>query len=828
MAQLPNLSRFKPALSRRSVGIVLSVLLLGGGLYQAVSTVTTERGELAADAAMANRQEASKLAIKLSGLFRPQTEAMQSIAQDPQVVAALGKADRAALRRLGDELQARVPGALRLRLVLPNTVEPDTSNAPPLVYAGLNMLRKAGLGEAPVPIEFHLPATVDAHIALVGRVPPVGLPVGFVHLALDPKLVKDHLASLNLQGYAVDLRQPLPGQTSALIGSSPGANPRWAEVARAPVPGTAWQLVLRGEGSSGVDNLVSLPALSGLVLVVLMMAVLLRRRRRVPVGDASGPHYQGAILAIYNGEYPGLEGLVRGTTAIPDAPPRADEADLSPTVQTVDLSLFDAVSDADFVDLVPDEPATTAPSSGAEPARPPVAPVVFRAYDIRGIAEETLTTDAVYQIARAIGAEAIAHGHQTVVIARDGRRSSPALHQALLSGLRESGRDVLDIGMVPTPLLYFATNYLDIPTGVMLTGSHNPAQYNGLKVVINGTTLSGEAIQAIRRRVNEQDFSTGNGSVQVMDIVSDYIRQVSEDIPVALSRPMKVVVDCANAVPGLVVPQLLRALGHDVVELNCELDGDFPNHPPDPSQPSNLEDLMLAVKLQSADLGLAFDGDGDRLGVVDSTGKVIWPDRQLMLFARDLLSRNPGARVVFDVKCSSKLAREIRAGGGEPVIWKSGHSLIKSKMQETGALLGGEMTGHLFFREGWFGFDDGIYASARLLEILVNEKRSPAAVFASLPDTIATPEILLPMDESHHQRFMESLLAAASFDGAERTLIDGLRVDYPDRWGLVRPSNTSASIVLRFEGDTAAALHHIQQEFRELLHKIDPSLKIPF
>ena len=823
MVQLPNLSGLKTTFTRRRVALALTVVLGAGMLYQAVTTFTAERSEHAADSAQMNRQMASKLAIRVGVMFKPQTEALRAIAQDPQVVAALSKPDRAALRHLADDLQARVPGALRLRLVPPNTVDPDTETSPPLVYGGLNMLRQAALTEQQVPVEFHLPGTPDAHVAMVARVPPVGLPVGFVHLALEPRLVKDRLANLEANGFALDVLQPLPGQGSALIASRQEGNPGQAEVARVPVPGTAWQLVLRGGGNSNVDDWVTMPLLAALVAATLMTATLIWRRRRPPAEAASGPNYQGAILAIYNGEYPGLEGLVRGTTAIPDAPPPSREEDLPETVQTVDLSLFDAVSDADFVDLVPDEPVAS-----PEPARPPVAPVVFRAYDIRGVAGETLTTDAVYQIARAIGAEALAHGHQTVLIARDGRLSSPALHESLVTGLRESGRDVLDIGLVPTPLLYFATNYLDIPTGVMLTGSHNPAQYNGLKVVINGTTLSGEAIQAIRRRVNEQDFSTGAGSLQQMDIVPDYIRQVSEDVPVALSRPMKVVVDCANAVPGLVVPQLLRALGHDVLELNCELDGEFPNHPPDPSQPANLEDLILAVKLQSADLGLAFDGDGDRLGVVDSTGKVIWPDRQLMLFARDLLSRNPGARVVYDVKCSSKLAREIRAAGGEPVIWKSGHSLIKSKMQETGALLGGEMTGHLFFREGWFGFDDGIYASARLLEILVHEKRSPAAVFASLPDTLATPEILLPMDEGYHQGFMESLIAAAAFDGAERTLIDGLRVDYPDRWGLVRPSNTSASIVLRFEGDTPAALNHIQQEFRELLRQIDPSLKIPF
>lgn len=831
MARLPELSAVKLSVPRRVV--VLSLLLLATCVifYWAVTSYDQKQNLQADNAVQLARIEASKLAIALSVSFKPQTDGVRNIAQDPRVVAALSKADRPALARLAQELQGQIPGALRLRLVLPNTVEPDKAAQPPLVYAGLNLLRQAALVEQQMPIEYHLAGTEDVHLAIVSRVPPAGLPVGFVHVAVSAKLAQERLSALNAQHFRLELRQPMPGQTSALVASKDGiATGMTDELARAPVPGTTWQLVLQGTLDAGLGNLADDPILSGVSLLALATAggLLLLLFRRGPASEGqAGPNYQGAILAIYNGEYPGLEGLVRGTSPLPEPRSFADEAEEAPApeAEAVDLSLFESISDNDFIDLVPDEP--TAPTTPA-PAATPVAQVIFRAYDIRGVADDTLTTDAVHQIGRAIASEALAHGHQTALVGRDGRLSSPALHEALIGGLRQSGIDVLDIGLVPTPLLYFATNYLDIPTGVMLTGSHNPAEYNGLKVVINGTTLSGDAIQAIRRRVNAQDFATGSGTLHQMDIIPDYIRQVSEDIPVALTRPLKVVVDCANAVPGLVVPQVLRALGHDVVELNCDLDGAFPNHPPDPSQPANLDDLMLAVKLQAADVGLAFDGDGDRLGVVDSTGKVIWPDRQLMLFARDMLSRNPGAKVVFDVKCSSKLAREIRAAGGEPIMWKSGHSLIKTKMQEAGALLGGEMTGHLFFREGWFGFDDGIYASARLLEILVQEKRSPAAVFASLPDMLATPEILLPMPEEYHEGFMASILAAAVFEGAERTLIDGLRIDYPDRWGLVRPSNTSASIVLRFEGDSQAALHRIQQEFRQLLRQVDPSLSIPF
>jgi phosphomannomutase/phosphoglucomutase len=394
--------------------------------------------------------------------------------------------------------------------------------------------------------------------------------------------------------------------------------------------------------------------------------------------------------------------------------------------------------------------------------------------------------------------------------------------------LLESGRDVLDIGLVPTPVLYFATHYLDAHSGVMITGSHNPAEYNGLKIVLDGETLSGDAIQAVRRRVEQQDFVEGTGSLQAADIVAEYIRRITEEIPVSLGNALKVVVDCGNGVPGMVAPAILRAIGHDVIELFCEVDGDFPNHHPDPSQPENLTALIAAVADEGADLGLAFDGDGDRLGVVDAEGNVIWPDRQMILFARDILSRNPGAKIIFDVKCSRLLAREIEAAGGEPIMSKTGHSLIKSRMQETGALLAGEMSGHIFFKERWYGFDDALYSAARLLEILVGSGKAPAEVFAELPGGVATPELRLDMPEERHAEFMDKVLAAANFDYAELSTIDGLRVDFVDSWGLIRPSNTTPCLVIRFEGDDADALEEIKERFRKLLLGIDAKLKLPF
>ncbi len=463
-----------------------------------------------------------------------------------------------------------------------------------------------------------------------------------------------------------------------------------------------------------------------------------------------------------------------------------------------------------------------------EPTPVSVPADIFRAYDIRGVVGEGLTVDGVYEIGRAIGSEAYDRAQQCLVVARDGRDSSPELSEALIKGLRDVGRDVIDIGLAPTPVLYFATHHLDTQSGVMITGSHNPGEYNGLKIVLDGEALSGEAVAAIRARIAAGDYTGGAGTVQNTEMVSDYIRRIGEEIPVALGNTYKIVVDCGNGVAGVVAPQLLRALGHDVVELYCEVDGSFPNHHPDPSQPENLADLIELVNRENADFGLAFDGDGDRLGVVDSAGNIIWPDRQMILFVKDVLSRNVGAEIIFDVKCSRHLAQAIGQGGGKPVMWRTGHSLIKSKMKEINSPLAGEMSGHIFFKERWYGFDDALYAAARLVEILLNDGRPPVEVFTELPISASTPELRINMEEDKHATFMEQLIDGASFEGGELNTIDGVRVDFPDSWGLIRPSNTTPCLVLRFEGDDEVALKCVQEKFRTVLLEQDPGLDLPF
>jgi phosphomannomutase/phosphoglucomutase len=451
---------------------------------------------------------------------------------------------------------------------------------------------------------------------------------------------------------------------------------------------------------------------------------------------------------------------------------------------------------------------------------------IFRAYDIRGIVDESLTSDVVYSIARAIGSEAQHQQQKTVIIARDGRLSGPELSTALKEGLLATGCNVIDIGAVPTPLLYFATHILSTQSGVMLTGSHNPANYNGLKIVIAGETLSEDKIVKLYQRIIDNDFVQGNGTVIQQDIGETYCAKIASDIK--LHRPLKIIVDAGNGIAGFFAPHLYRILGCEVIELYCEVNGLFPNHHPDPSVEENLAALITAVKHHQADIGLAFDGDGDRIGVVTNKGEIIWPDRQLMLYAKDVLSRHPQATILFDVKCTKHLSPVIQRLTGLPLMWKTGHSLIKQKMKAVGALLAGEMSGHIFFKERWFGFDDGLYTGARLLEIVANDHRSISDIFHEFPQSLHTPELKLNVNQQQRELIINNFRESTVFKHAHLITIDGVRVEFENGWGLVRGSNTTPHLILRFEADNAHALAEIQKLFRQELLKIDSSLKLPF
>ena len=451
---------------------------------------------------------------------------------------------------------------------------------------------------------------------------------------------------------------------------------------------------------------------------------------------------------------------------------------------------------------------------------------IFRTYDIRGVVGKSLTADVVREIGRALGSLGRERGAPVFAVCRDGRLSGPQLVDALGAGLTAAGADVIDIGMAPTPLAYFAASHLGCGSCVAVSGSHTPPEYTGLKMVVAGTTLDGDDIQALRTRIERGELEAGSGKHSSADVLDAYVERIAGDVK--LARPMRVAIDCGNGVAGMLAPRLYRRLGCEVTELYCEVDGRFPNHHPDPAQPKNLADLIRELKVGSAELGLAFDGDGDRLGVVTKDGEIIFADRQLMLLARDVLSRNPGAQIIYDVKSTRLLAPWIERYGGRPLIWKTGHSLIKAKLKETGALLAGEMSGHTFFKERWYGFDDALYGGARLLEVLSRDA-DPGATLKSLPNAPSTPELHWALAEGEPHALVERLQAAKPFPGAERVLtIDGVRAEYRDGFGLARASNTTPVIVLRFEADSAAALERIKEEFRAALQPLKPEAPLPF
>jgi phosphomannomutase len=452
---------------------------------------------------------------------------------------------------------------------------------------------------------------------------------------------------------------------------------------------------------------------------------------------------------------------------------------------------------------------------------------IFKAYDIRGVVGRTIDESFAEHLGRAFGSAARAAGEKAVVVGRDGRLSGPALVAALARGLASTGLDVVDLGAVTTPMLYYvaATRAQHgCTSGVQVTGSHNPKDYNGFKMVLAGRAIYGEEIQRLRQRIEAEDYAVGRGRTASMDIGPEYAQRIIGDAK--LARRMSIAVDSGNGIPGASAPSILRALGCEVRELYSEVDGDFPNHHPDPSKPENLAELIETVRTTDAELGLAFDGDGDRLGIVTKDGQIIYPDRQLMLFAQDVLSRHRGASIIFDVKCTQRLAPAIRAAGGVPVMWKTGHSLIKARMKELGAPLAGEMSGHIFFKERWYGFDDATYTAARLLEIL-SRSADPSAVLNALPTSFSTPELNVPCAEGEHHAVIETLRSTASFPGALDVItIDGLRAEYDDGFGLIRASNTTPVLVLRFEGQTQAALERIEQQFMAVLHQVKPDARV--
>lgn len=666
-------------------------------------------------------------------------------------------------------------------------------------YANAEMLLNAARMGAPAPAQVH-GRQGTRELVLVNPVTVRGTIVGFVLAKLPYGPLRDSFVALPDGGLRLVLLQGDAGQTTeALEGAGE------AGMNTAAIPGSMLRigykvpepLIIAGPSTFWGNLVTAILALLASALIVLW------RQRPDLIERLLHPRSAGGPAALTVAEQALAEAQRPATAAKVAAPSKPSK---------------------------PEAEAATPPPAPNRAAPPPklvsVDRSIFRAYDIRGVVGTTLNAAVANAIGQSVGSEVRSRGLQTVLVARDGHLSGPELADALIKGLLAAGCDVIDIGPVPTPVLYFATHDLNAGSCVMVTGSHQRADHNGFKIMIAGETLAEQEIQAIYARIAENRLESGRGALTQMDLTESYIERISGDIQ--LESPLKVVIDCGNGIAGSIAQRLFESIGCEVVPLHCEVDGNFPNHHPDPSDPGTLVDLIASVKQFRADIGLAFDGDGDRLGVVTPQGKIVNPDHVLMLFARDVLVRNPGAAIIYDVKCTGHLSSVILGHGGSPMMWKTGHSLIKKKMKEVQAELAGEMSGHYFFKERWYGFDDGLYAGCRLLEVLAGEGRDADEVFEELPQGVSTPELRIPMAEGEHYRFMDKFRDRAKFDGARVTTIDGVRADWNYGWGLVRCSNTSASLVLRFDADDGDALAKVQGAFRAQLLGLDAKMQLPF
>ncbi|MGO4221701.1 phosphomannomutase/phosphoglucomutase [Lysobacter sp. TAF61] len=708
------------------------------------------------------------------GLINEQKQLAKRLAA-PELQSALAAGDLAAASKL---LGAGWAGAADV-VILPIDLSAEYAALPKGGYGRLGVIEAAIASDQPTAgLVRH---GGGSHLALAAPARADGQTVGVAYARLPLKKISasldqadvsdDSYLALRQGGFSAVERgdTTLAGGAEALASKVPGTDLRVA----AAVPDVAG-------GPFGLDAM-----LCFVVAVVFVLLALLAWR---------APHFK----------------MARGNAEA------ADEG----AVQTLAESMEQLPQPVKPPPVPPTKPVATALPVAIDRG-------IFRAYDIRGVVGQSLDAGVAELIGHAIGSLMHEQGLTEIVVGRDGRLSGPTLVEGLIAGLRKAGRNVIDIGMAPTPVVYFGAFHLRAGSCVSVTGSHNPPDYNGFKIVVGGETLSGNAITDLYARIAEDRLHLGDlGNLSERDISEDYVQRIASDVQI--DRPLRVVVDAGNGVAGEIGPRVLSAIGAEVTPLYCDIDGTFPNHHPDPSEPHNLIDLTKMVQRLDADLGIAFDGDGDRLGVVTRDGENIFPDRLLMLFAADVLERNPGAVILYDVKCTGRLPGQILRHGGSPLMWKTGHSLIKAKMRETDAELAGEMSGHFFFKERWYGFDDGIYAAARLLEILAAQPRSPSETLNALPNGVSTPEIKVDAPDGDPHTFVDRFRDEARFEGARLSTIDGLRVDYADGWGLVRASNTTPVLVMRFDADSAEALARIKADFRSQLLALKPDLVLPF
>ncbi|MGZ5026772.1 MAG: phosphomannomutase/phosphoglucomutase [Methylobacter sp.] len=828
---------------------VLMILTAGAGVYW-ISAAQIKQSKQDSTAAVAK-----SVALGITAQVNLLTDTLEKMAHDPEVLTAVTSADTSQLTTVSAKLAQHLPGALKVRLLLPGVSELDDKSVPKMGYADLDMVRETFNQNQLPAIQGDIGP--DRHLAITRRIMQNNQAVGVILASLSYDFIARTVQMAELKDGHIELKQGTLSLGAAGTPADAGQDDTPIKVAN-----TGWELHYQsapGVGAADLSLIASIIAVPAL-LALLAFFIGYRKLSSLLTQDlgsvlkACKDMMMNKLQSTYPVKLAEINAVVSTLIQFKRVLDNDGDDDVAKNPnQVADFGTGGFFDDFDFADSIdttavaeikrpeaqtdaihsnkPDIAEKTVPDFFDMPVstkKNTDAGTIFRAYDIRGIVGKTLTKDIIYDIGRALGTQAKEHDCKTIVVGHDGRTSSPVLAEALGKGIIATGLNVLDIGMVPTPVLYFVARHTEGRSGAMITGSHNPADYNGLKMVINGETLAETKIQQLKICIDKQAYATGKpGNIeQNSQFSNEYIGIISEDIRIA--RPMTVVLDCGNGVAGELGPKLLKTLGCEVMELFCDIDGSFPNHHPDPSNPKNLSELIATVKHYKADIGLAFDGDGDRLGVVDSSGKIIWPDRQMMMFAKDVLAAKPGSEIIYDVKCSRHLADQIVKFGGKPTMWKTGHSLMKAKLKETGAKLAGEMSGHIFFNDRWFGFDDALYSAARLLEILSRDARSSAEVFADFPDSINTPELNVALEEGENFSFVKSLLASANFADGKITDIDGMRVDFPNGWGLVRASNTTPSLVLRFEADSEAAMHSIQEQFRQLMKKVKPGISLPF
>lgn len=805
-------------------------LMAAGGLALVMAALLFFTGGVSPEHDNASLKQAEQVMDQVGGLVQNIRRVLED--QQVQELAVIAAADPGKLSNLQQYVSGRIPDLIEISLYPTELNILRATDLGPFGYAVLDMLMVAAESGV-APAQIHGTGT-GSYLAMAVRVGDQESPVGYLLAKMSPDaLVSAFKAALSEPG-AFSLDQ-FNGRFKPTILSDLATLPSPSEhFTQLNIPSTLFRVgfVQATESMGSLGILRPLLFVAGLLLLALG-AMLKFRAGQGQSGpdpsqihpDPSRPELQEDPVQIEH-----LADVARPMSGQQDEnrPVGGTDTVKSPAEQPRVQSGIDAGDGLGVIELPDLGFSLEKIGTYRKKNLPPVELVqsIFRAYDIRGVVGVTLDADVAYQVGQVVGTLTLEQDAEPVVVARDGRDSGVDLIEGLINGIASTGCDVVDIGAVPTGVLYFAAYELGSATGVMVTGSHNPPEYNGIKMLIGGVTQSGDQITDIYTRIKSGSVRVGKGKVSQQDMLERYRDRIAGDIQ--LARPLKVIADCGNGIGGICAADVLRAVGAEVISLFDEVDGSFPNHHPDPSEPKNLNDLIEAVRLMNADIGVAFDGDADRLGVVTSVGEIIYSDRLMMLFARDVLSRVPGATIIYDVKCTGHLHQVIEEAGGQAMMYKTGHSLIKNKMKEVDAPFAGEMSGHFFFKERWYGFDCGIYSACRLLEILATDERDPQEVLSNLPKSISTPELKLQMEEGENHAFIAEMQAKARFADARITTIDGVRADFVDGWGLVRASNTTPILVLRFEGDTELSLQRIKDVFRQQMLAINPGLRMPF